>query len=265
MNAMNEPPLLDSAMRSVRPQALPGLGSKPVLPSAAVAHRDLESILNHCGPIPPAAAFLGIAFDGLPVLLNLRDPSPGPILISGHPGSGKRRLLQVIARFADFSHPAGQISHVVLTDHLRDWDAFARSFNCEGVLPFHHALTANYISSLASIGRSGRASHPYLLLIVDGLDILASESALRLDMLWLFKNGPTCGIWPIATVNLPHTPGLSTWLQPFRTVLCSRSSATGAIHAAVPSLRDTEMPPSTNEFALLSGDDWLPFWVPEPL
>jgi hypothetical protein len=46
----------------------------PVAPS-------LNEVLADYGPMPHEALFLGVASDDLPVLLNLHDPVPGPILL----------------------------------------------------------------------------------------------------------------------------------------------------------------------------------------
>ena len=54
----------------------------------------LAQTLSKFGKLPNSALFLGIAFDGLPILLNLSDPTPGPILVAGDQASGKRALLQ---------------------------------------------------------------------------------------------------------------------------------------------------------------------------
>ena len=43
----------------------------------------LKSVLQDLGPLPRAALFLGVADDQLPVLLNLADPVPGPVLVAG--------------------------------------------------------------------------------------------------------------------------------------------------------------------------------------
>ncbi len=221
---------------------------------------DLFQALRQCGPIPPAAAFLGLALDGLPVLLNLRDPSPGSLLIVGDLGSGKRRLLQVVARAADFLEPAGDVRFAVLTDHLREWEALAQSHNCEGVLPFRHPLTTYYIRSLMDAASPTPAS--YLLLLVDGLEGLVADPDLKDDMLSLLRDDPTRSIWPIVAVTTPRTPELASWLQPFRTVLCGRSNERPSM------LTNSSSLPVLNagtQFALLSGNDWLPFWVPEPI
>ncbi len=227
---------------------------------------ELDAVLRKCGPIPRAAIFLGMALDGLPVLLNLRDPAPGPLLIVGDPGSGKRRLLQVVARSADLSHSAGDVRHAVMTDHLRDWEPYGQSPTCEGILPFHHPLTLHYIGSLVHSAGANAASQRYLLLIVDGLEALAADSETQDDMLWLLENGPSNSIWPIVAVSTPQTPALAAWLRPFRTVLCGRiSDGPNPVTSMNPPLPGSQNPEGVPQFAMLSGDDWLPFWVPQPL
>src|SRR6266508_5524979 len=58
----------------------------------------MTEVLAEIGSLPTEALFLGIATDGLPVLLNLYDSHPGPILIAGDAGSGKTAFLQTIAQ-----------------------------------------------------------------------------------------------------------------------------------------------------------------------
>src|SRR5215211_3140811 len=62
----------------------------PTLPS-------LDEVLADYSPIPYGSLFLGVASDNLPVLLDLHDPVPGPILITADPGTGKTTMLQTIA------------------------------------------------------------------------------------------------------------------------------------------------------------------------
>lgn len=58
-------------------------------PGAAPALRD---VLAELGPLASEALFLGVASDNLPVLFNLDDLHPGPMLIAGDAGSGKTGL-----------------------------------------------------------------------------------------------------------------------------------------------------------------------------
>ena len=67
MEALNELKQEVESTRQVKPT--------PVLPS-------LNEVLADYGPMPYEALFLGVASDDLPVLLNLHDPVPGPILIA---------------------------------------------------------------------------------------------------------------------------------------------------------------------------------------
>ena len=64
----------------------------------------LSDVLAEIGPLPPEALFLGVASDHLPVLLNLYDPHPGPMLIAGDAGSGKTAFLQTIAHSVIQTH-----------------------------------------------------------------------------------------------------------------------------------------------------------------
>src|SRR5687767_15840997 len=58
----------------------------------------LSDVLAGIGPLPREALLMGVASDGLPVLLNLRDPLPGPILVVGDAGVGKTIFLQTMAQ-----------------------------------------------------------------------------------------------------------------------------------------------------------------------
>ncbi len=261
MNVMSEAPLDDLEQRTRFRLDLKHAATRVAGPDS-----DLAEVLRSCGPIPRAAAFIGVARDGLPVLLNLRDPAPGPLLIVGDSGCGKRRLLQVVARSVDLLQSAADVRFAVLTAHPSQWEALGLSTNCEGVLPFQHPLTTGYVDSLAQMARSGTSMGRYFLLLVDGLEALAADPDLATDMHWLLETGPAQSIWPIASVDTLQAPGVADWLKPFRTVLCSRTSADQALAAGTKVAGEghgLETPPS--QFALLSGNEWLPFWVPEPL
>ncbi len=270
MNLTNEVPLfdLDSEAGSLRVNASPPKRSPTLRPGSVPVQPDIEldAVLRRCGPIPAAAVFLGMALDGLPVLLNLRDPAPGPLLIVGDPGSGKRRLLQVVARSADLVHSGGEVRHAIMTDHLADWEAYGQAATCEGVLPFRHPLTASYLGALVHSARSDAPPPRFILLLVDGLEGLATDREAQGDMRWLLEHGPSNFIWPIVAVSTPQAPALSAWLKPFRTVLCGRiSNGPAPLPTSKPPQAGWPGPEGVPQFAMLSGDDWLPFWVPQPL
>ena len=92
------------------------------LHSAPLAARpSLGAVLTEFSPLPHAALFLGLANDGLPILLNLLDPLPGPIMIVGDEGSGKTNFLQTISSSVDRVHSPQEIRYAVLSDDLLKW------------------------------------------------------------------------------------------------------------------------------------------------
>ena len=48
---------------------------------------------------------LGVAENGLPVMLDLYNPAPGPLLVAGDGGSGKTAFIQSLALGSDFQDP----------------------------------------------------------------------------------------------------------------------------------------------------------------
>src|SRR5512139_2827767 len=83
----------------------PDTESKDPVPAQPVPDAPkLDRVLADIGPLPPEALFLGIASDGLPVLLNLHNPHPGPMLVAGDAGSGKTTFLRTIAHSVAQTH-----------------------------------------------------------------------------------------------------------------------------------------------------------------
>jgi len=63
---------------------------------------------------------LGLAEDGLPLLLDLYDPAPGPLLVAGDGGSGKTTFLQSLAQASDLQNP-GEIQFGVMSPFPEEW------------------------------------------------------------------------------------------------------------------------------------------------
>src|SRR5215207_7534496 len=86
--------------------------SKP-MPAAPT----LKDVLAEIGPLPLEALFLGVATDNLPVMLNLYDPHPGPMLVAGDAGSGKTAFLRTIAQSVVKTHNANDVQFGVITNY----------------------------------------------------------------------------------------------------------------------------------------------------
>src|SRR5687767_860221 len=88
---------------------------KPAAPS-------LSEVLADIGSLPREALLLGVASDGLPVLLNLWDPLPGPLLILGEAGAGKTTFLQTMAQSVIQTHNSNSVQYGVITNHPDEWE-----------------------------------------------------------------------------------------------------------------------------------------------
>ena len=116
---INRYELMMEAMAELKPE-LDAERARQVKP--APARPSLNEVLADYGPMPLEALFLGVAFDGLPVLLNLHDHVPGPLLVTADPGAGKTALLQTVALAAGKMHQPEDVQFGVLTNHPDEWN-----------------------------------------------------------------------------------------------------------------------------------------------
>src|SRR4026207_1360330 len=135
MTEINRYALMMEALAELKPE-LDAERTRQVKPAPALP--SLNEVLADYSPMPPEALFLGVASDGLPVLLNLHDPIPGPLLIAGDAGTGKTGLLQLISRAAGRIHQPQELQFGVLTSHPDEWSDIENISNNVGVFPFYH-------------------------------------------------------------------------------------------------------------------------------
>ena len=241
-------------------------------PKIRAAHADpppglpsLSEVLAEYSPLPQSALFLGLAGDGLPVLLNLKDPVPGPLLVAGDTGSGKTALLKNIAHAVDHVHRPNQVGYMILTDHLIEWKGFEQSANCEEILTFQNHDTIGYIRTLVEWGHKNKNDGQSLLLLIDGLEAMTQINDLHQQLRWLLLRGPAHNIWPIITLNAQQTDNIKLWLEAFRTRLFGRIQNEHDVEALTGlhnfSFKDLL---AGSQFAMHEGNTWLPFWVPNP-
>ena len=232
------------------------------LPAPAEA-RTLEAVLARLLPLPSSALFVGRAEDGLPVLLNLRDPSPSPILIAADAGAGKTRLLKTIARGIQLVHDPERVRYAVVTAHPQEWSGFENSSHCDAILGFHHALTTGYVHGAALCDQSAgpRCS---LVLMLDGLEALASDADLRDASQALLRQPPPLGVMPLVTLNTSAAPVASSWLDVFRTRLYGyiRDSRIGTELTCAPASLTSDLQPPC-QFLAREEIAWLRFWLPD--
>lgn len=239
--------------------------SPPPLHSVPLAVApDLDTVLAEIGPLPRDALFLGVASDGLPVLLNLRDPTPGPILITGDPGSGKTAFLQLIVESARRTHQRDALQIVAITGHMDEWGGMAGSPNLAGLFSYHQSGAQDAILSLAAWAHSREGGRQSILLLIDDL-----ESVTKMDLeaiqqfRWLLMRGTSRRVWLFVTLSAARYGEVIPWLPSFRTRLFGRIA-----DERVARPLGADNPSGVNrleakiKFCLRENGNWIQFWLP---
>ena len=230
---------------------------KTVLPT-------LDSVLAEISPLPSEALFLGLAEDGLPVLLNLQDPIPGPILITGDQSSGKTTLLQVIARALEIIHSPLNVQYSVITQYPEEWNNFQHVENNLGIYTTQDNGTQELIHSLVEWAHTNRNDGRSLLLLIDDLEFPTNlDQQTGQDLRWLLLRGTSRHIWPIVTLNTGRAQQVEDWLGFFRTRLFGniQSPEDSRIVSNVTDNPFNELLAGT-QFAMREGKGWIKFIAP---
>lgn len=224
----------------------------------------LDAVMAEIGSIPSQALLLGVASDGLPVLLNLYDPHPGPMLVAGDAGSGKTAFLQTIAHSVARTHSPDDVQFGVITNYPEEWESIQAFSHNSGVFTVGHASTQEFLHSLTAWAHANKSTRRCMLLLVDDLESVASldPQAVR-DFRWLLLRGPARHIWPIVTLSASRYGQVMLWLQSFRTRIFGRiangrvAEALGGDGAAALNQLEAGL-----QFSMRERTNWLRFWLP---
>ena len=257
MNKHNTYALALEALAELAPEInAAGADVSPVLPSLSEALADFPSL-------PREALFLGIADDGLPVLLNLHDPVPGPLLIAADEGAGKTALLQMLAKGIIELPEPGEVQFGVITAYPEEWKEFIQAAQCAGVFPVYHKSAMDFIISLGEWAHANKSRQSVVLLVDDFSRMEEADGDAKDTLRWLLLRGPARHVWPIVSLNPNQSEGVLPWLELFRTRIFGRiqnarlaepvsGSARGGLESLV----------RGSQFAMREGSQFLRFWIP---
>lgn len=221
-----------------------------------------ESLQKFAG-LPADTLLLGIAADGKPVLLRLRDPRPGPLLVTGERGCGKTDFLKVLLKASErLAAPSGT-RFVVLSDYLSDFDEIGPSESLLGIYAPYQPQTAELLYELACQAQNLSVQAP-LVLLIDGLQsILQMEPDAHANLTYLLENGPQALIWPIVTLNAGMALRMPDWLAFFRTRVYGRIANPRLIDelTPLPGAPLNSIFPGA-QFCLRQNGGWQKFWLP---
>ena len=258
MTEFNRYTMMMEAMAELKPEIDAARRSQP-LPALP----PLNEVLTEFGSMPVEALFLGVASDGLPVLLNLFDPVPGPLLISGDAGTGKTALLQTIAAAAGRTHQPDELQFGVLTNHPDEWSDLANIPNNVGVFSVNDRSAEDFILSLASWAHGNKTSQQSVILLLDDLEAATNlDFDAKQNLRWLLLRGPARRVWPIITLNPNRMDNISAWLDAFHTRIFAPIQSQRQIRQLDAEQADLDSLTIGSQFILREGDHWLRFWVP---
>jgi hypothetical protein len=258
-NTINNYQLINDALNELRPEIEEAM-ARPIPLAPA-----LKDTLVEIGPLPREALFLGLASDGLPVLLDLHDPQPGPILIAADPGSGKTALMQMIAQAGILIHPADELQLGVVTNYPEEWNQFAHQKHSLGIFPTYHNNAMEFLRAVSGWAHDKKNKRDSVLLLIDDLESMQHlDFEYRQILRWLCFRGPARRVWPIVSLNSERLNQVQNWPEVFRTrivghikneeianVLTGTSGITFSwLHQGL-------------QFAVQENGEWLKFWLPE--
>jgi hypothetical protein len=222
----------------------------------------LQQVLRRIGPLPKDALFLGLAEDGLPVLLNLWNPAPGPVLIAGDSHAGKTGLLQTIGRFAVATHDAREIQYGVITNHPQQWFDDAAYSHCIGVFSTGQNDATNFIRALAAWIELHQDPGQSILLLIDGLDDFPFwNGELVSNLQKILSHGAAKRIWTFATVNMEDIQTPEYLLEYFHTRVFGYTKHVNAIDHDCPYF-ELENLTRGAEFCWKEKQQWLKVRIP---
>jgi energy-coupling factor transporter ATP-binding protein EcfA2 len=185
----------------------------PLINEKTLSHETVEDRSVH---FSGGSLLLGLGEDGLPLMLDLYNSATGPLLVAGDRGSGKTALLKSLARVSDEQNP-GEIQFGVITPFPEEWTEQEALSNCLGIWPAYHPAAKDFLKRLIGWADSPHVNHPVVLVLVDGLDLLAAcDFQIQHELLWLLLYGPKRHIWPVVTVNPGRLSHLQTWIDYFK-------------------------------------------------
>lgn len=229
--------------------------------------RSLEQILAQNPRLPAQTAILGICDDGYPVLFDLMDDRPGPLLVTGETGSGKTRLLKMIVKSAVSLNSPYEVKYSLVTSQPDEWaDLNQAGGHCHSAAPdYEDAAGENIIrlAEIASARKVGRQDGAAVLLVIDDLRFIArADYDVRLNFEWLLKNGPESGIWPVVALPEQSALEMPRIVSQFHTRIIGKMPLASSKRLALFEGLDTENLETGKQFAVRVQNDWLNFWLP---
>jgi hypothetical protein len=234
------------------------------------AEMDLAQFLSRFSHLPKLTLPIGINEDCNPVLFDMKDPRPGPILVIGDDPEANTNFLRLLASAVDASEAASDTKFMVITPQPEQWKAWIGALKvpecCLGVLSIEDGEADEWVIRLAERVEqrlNGRHMNGPILFMIDNFEFIThTDTDVRLNFEWLCNNGPDAQIWPVFTLPTIQALEMGRWIRYFRTRLIGRITNPAAGRLSIYGGLNTEDFDSKRQFAIRIQDRWLSFWLP---
>ncbi len=163
----------------------------------------LGDFLREVSPLPPYSLVVGLCEDGLPLLFDLTEPSPGCfLLVSDSPEFVEDALHSLMTSGLRLNSEAEVAVHL-LAQNAEKYSSLFKEPGFRVCLSPGQPETAIFIEELINLveeRRSGKPIAPIHVVCIEELDTLlrASDEHIRQSLDWLIEAGPHFGVWVFA-------------------------------------------------------------------
>ena len=166
----------------------------------------LQAFIDRAEGFSPYSVILGVCEDNLPLTINLTNPAPGSILITGDQECGKRRLLKAILKSAVLLNNQRRLQIYTITKDVQVFGELWRSDVFKKVIIPESGEARDLVDSLVDVTYERRITSPgdpSIILAIDDLPAFASahETELIAQLMRLARHGPRSRVWTIATLS----------------------------------------------------------------
>ena len=215
-------------------------------------------------PLPAYSTILGICEDGLPLVLDLNDPNPGAIMISGRRETGKSRLLRSILISSCSSNTVEQLNFYLITPEPGVHRDLGHLHHCYGIISSYDKSACELVIELAALveqRKSGRHLGVKCILAIENLYEFIKHQDFEVinHLKWLYRFGANNGIWLVSTIESERSNLIETeLLDEQKTHILS-----GSERWSLPETTAGKQPQqNVQSYRTQIGTEWVDFWLP---
>jgi len=230
---------------------------------------NLQVIIQEIGPLPPYSIVIGGCDDHSHLFLDLSDPGPGSILITGDDQSGRSRLLDSILYSSALLNSPRRVRYAILSPDISGLEYLTHRPHCYKAqsIDTNGAIDLVYeLAEIADYRRNNQQTGSAIILAIDDLACLLSgmDNDMVEQLRWLVQVGPEVQIWTVATLNSKDITTIDPeFLSHFGTRLFGSIKTPELVNYLIsPEINKPNDVIPGAQFSVLFGEDWIRFWIP---